>query len=85
MKSITIHNLEEPLLALLRDKAHREGRSINQTAKGILENAVGMRASSSSTHRSDFEEFSGAWSKEDLCEFEKATADLGKVDPREWE
>jgi len=84
MKSLTIHNIEEPLLAMLREKAKKDEKSINQTVKEMIERSVGVKVSSPDSHRSEFEGFSGAWSKGDVQEFEKATRDFEKIDKDDW-
>jgi hypothetical protein len=84
MKAITIHGLDEPLASMLRARARAEGLSLNRTIKMLLEKALGIRPPDKTRHRKDFEAFLGAWSRSELSEFEKAAADLGRVDPEEW-
>ncbi|MBN1129958.1 MAG: hypothetical protein JXA71_13275 [Chitinispirillaceae bacterium] len=84
MKSLTIHNIEDPLLALLREKAQREDKSINQTVKEMMELFVGIKTGRCDKHRSEFEDLFGVWSEEDAVEFKKATKDFEKIDTEEW-
>ena len=84
MKSITIHGIDEPLAKLIKAKALAEGLSVNKTLKKILEEAFGVRPRDKSINRKDFEEFCGAWSKADLSEFDKQTAELRIIDPGDW-
>ena len=84
MKSLTIHNIENPLLSLLRDRARKEGKSINSMVKESLEKMVGMKVSGRNDHKKEFEDLFGVWSEKDLAEFEKATADFGKISVEEW-
>jgi plasmid stability protein len=83
MKSLTIHNIDEPLLALLRDKARREGKSINQTVMEIFEQETGMKAEKQPPHLAEFEGLCGVWTAQDLAEFKKATKDFEKIDVEE--
>lgn len=85
MKSITIHGIDEPLAELLKSKAESEGVSMNKTVKKLLEEALGVKPRPDDAHRGDFEKFCGLWSKADADEFEKNTADFGKVDPGDWQ
>jgi hypothetical protein len=85
MKSITIHNIEEPLEKEIKSKAKAEGLSVNKTIKKILEQAFGVEPKDTRKNRRQFEEFCGVWSKSDLKEFEKATREFREVDPEEWE
>lgn len=84
MKAITIHGLDEPLWALLQERAKEQGASINATVKGILEQALGVKCVRQQPHRTDFEEFCGMWSREEADEFDRTTADDGSVDPNDW-
>lgn len=84
MKSITIHNLEESLLALLHEKANNEGRSINQTVKSILEQTLGIKKNKNPLHLAEFESFCGIWKNKDLEAFEKSTKDFNDIDMEDW-
>ncbi|MBM3953798.1 MAG: FitA-like ribbon-helix-helix domain-containing protein [Planctomycetota bacterium] len=84
MKAITIHGLEEPVWALLQERAKEQGASINATVKGILEQALGVKRVRQQPHRRDFEEFCGMWSPEEADAFGRATIDDRRVDPDDW-
>jgi hypothetical protein len=84
MKAITIHGLDEPLVSLLEARAKAEGLSLNKTVKILLEKALGIKPREPHGHRRDFEMFRGRWTSSDLSEFEKATAELERVDPEDW-
>ena len=84
MKSITIHNIDEPLAELIESKARAEGLSINKTVKKLLEESLGVKPGEKAKHRSDFEEFCGIWSDSELAEFEDAAKDMRKVDREDW-
>ena len=81
MKSITIHNLDDTLNRLLQEKAGQDGTSLNQTIKGLLQEALGI---SKQQKKFDFSEFSGIWTKKESEEFERAVKDFEKIDPRDW-
>lgn len=83
MTSITIHDLDDTLSALIRARARAEGMGLNQTIKRLLEEALGVRASRP-THRKDFEKFCGMWSKEQVSDFKKSIADLERIDAKDW-
>ncbi len=84
MKSITIHNLDDELDARIREKAAREGLSLNKTLKKLLCEALGIKEKGQD-HLHDFLEFSGVWTEKELSEFEKRTSGLGKVDENDWQ
>lgn len=85
MKSITIHNVDEPLVVLIKSKAQSEGISVNKAIKKMLEEAFGVRPRHKGTKREEFKEFFGIWSKSELHEFEKKTKDIRKIDPGDWQ
>lgn len=84
MKSITIHNIEEPLAELLKSKARAEGLSINKTVKKLLEESLGVKPKEKAANIKDFEEFCGIWSDSELADFEEATKDMRKVNREDW-
>ena len=84
MKSITLHKIDDPLLALIKSKARSDGLSINKTVKKILEESLGVRPAPEGAFREDFAEFCGTWSDTDIAEFGERTKDLRKIDPEDW-
>ncbi len=84
MKSLTIHKLEEPLLALLKERAHKEGKSMNQTVKELIETLVGMKAGRHDSHESEFKDLCGVWSAKEVREFENATKTFETIDDEDW-
>lgn len=83
MTSLTIHDLDDSVARLLRQRAKAEGLSLNRTIKRLLEEALGVKPRPGK-HRSDFEKLCGTWSRAELDEFERVTAAQRKVDPRDW-
>ncbi len=81
MKSITIHNLDDKLDKLLKEKAAQDGTSINKTIKELLQQCLGI---SRKQKKSDFSEFSGVWTRKEFEEFEDSTKGFEKVDSRDW-
>lgn len=81
MKSITIHNLDDTLAKLLKEKAAQNDTSLNQTIKKLLEQSLGIYKQS---NKHDFSEFSGVWSKKEFEEFKKSIKDFEKVNRADW-
>lgn len=81
MKSITIHNLDDQLDKLLREKAEQEETSLNKVIKNLLHESLGI---SKQQQKHDFSEFCGVWSKEEFEEFEDSTKDFEKIDSQDW-
>jgi len=83
MTSITVHDLDDTLSTLIRARARAEGKSLNQTIKRLLEEALGVRTTRQ-THRKDFEKFCGMWSREQAAAFRKSISDLERADAEDW-
>jgi hypothetical protein len=84
MKSITIHDLDDLLETLIREKAKEEGLSLNRTVKMLLYKALGQELGNSKDRRVGFAEFCGVWSKADAAEFDRNTRELHEADPKDW-
>jgi hypothetical protein len=84
MKSITIHGLDDPIVKLLKTRAHNEGESLNKTVKKLLEQSLGITSAQTQPHRKEFEGLCGAWGKEEKDRFDRAVSDFEKTDESEW-
>ena len=84
MKSFTIHGVEKPLADLIKDKAESEGLSVNKTIKKVLEEYLGVKPRPERKNISDFNDFCGLWTQDDLNEFENRTSDLREIDHSDW-
>ena len=54
MKSITIHNLEDRLVAMIERIADQEGNSLNKTIKGLLASALGLDPKGNDKRKEEF-------------------------------
>lgn len=84
MKSITIHNLDDPLNTLIREKAKTEGLSLNNTIKKLLAEALGLAPKKGEGRGKDFLDLFGVWSGEEVKEFNKQAGDFEKIDQEDW-
>lgn len=84
MKSITIHNLDDPLERRILERAKKEGKSLNKTIKILLAEALGIREKQSPENRDEFSDLFGSWSASDARSFMKAVKDFEKIDGRDW-
>ena len=84
MKSITIHDLREPLDSLIRKKAKNEGLSLNKTIKKLLTESLGLNPKKEVDHRMEFMDLFGVWTEKDLEEFSRAVQDFEEIDEEEW-
>ena len=84
MNSLTLHALDDQLATHIRRRASELSISMNELAKRILAEGLGIKASSASPRREMFAGFCGSWTEEDLEEFESCTADMRHVDSEDW-
>ena len=84
MKSITIHNLDDPLDTLIREKAKSQGLSLNKTIKKLLAESLGLHPKDDKERQKDFLDLCGSWSKQEASNFTKRIKDLEKIDPEDW-
>jgi hypothetical protein len=85
MKSITIHKLEPDLAEQLEKRAKREGRSLNQTVKGLLRSALGLRKPDPIDHRDDFADLFGSWTPDEASAFDARVQEKRPIDASDWE
>lgn len=85
MKSITLHALDNQLAAQLKRCAEEQSISMNELAKRILAEGLGIKAPvKEAPHHAEFADFCGVWTEKDAQEFEANTADMEKVDQEDW-
>jgi hypothetical protein len=76
----TIRQVPEREDMILREKALKEGRSLNEVALDAL--ARGLGVSGQETRYHDLDELAGTWAKDPA--FDRAIRDMDKVDPELW-
>lgn len=84
MTSITIHGLEDPIDSLIREKARRQGISLNKTIKQLLAESLGISRDITRPQHT-FDDLCGIWSLEELEEFNHNAQEFSVTDPRDWE
>ena len=84
MKSITIHNLEDPLDRLLQERARNQGMSLNKTIKSLLAESLGIRPKKTAGHKDEFMDLFGSWSAADARSFRQTVKDFQKIAAEDW-
>lgn len=84
MKSITIHNLDDSLESLIREKAKKLGISLNKTIQLLLKQALGLNSKKTKGNREEFLDVFAVWSKRDEDEFNKKIKDFTKINKADW-
>lgn len=83
MKSITIHDLDETMGKLIRQKAQSQGMSLNKTIKELLKEPLGI--SKKQLKKDRFDKFYGIWSKKKADEFDKIiNEEFETIDEEGW-
>lgn len=84
MRSITIHDLDEMLDSHIREKARRQGISLNRTIKRLLQESLGIAQTNQQAKKNQFQDLFGVWSDKDEREFNLRTKSFEKVDNKDW-
>ncbi len=84
MKSLTLHALDDQLAGQIKRRASELSISMNELAKRILAEGLGIKRSAESPHKAEFECFCGSWTDSDVHEFEERTDDMRQVDAGDW-
>ena len=78
---LTVRDVPGDVARALEHERRRSGRSLNRTVIDLLARALGLEGGAKSN---GLERLAGAWSKEDLAEFEAATKCFGEIDEAIW-
>ena len=78
----TLRNIPAEIDAALRERARREGKSLNRVALDALTEALGL--GEEQPRRRDIRQFLGTWAEDDP-ELQRALEDPRRIDPELWE
>ncbi len=76
----TVRNVPDALDAALRERARKEGRSLNEVTLQAI--ARGMGFSATRPRQRDLSDLRGTWCEDP--EFDQAIADQDRIDPELW-
>ncbi len=79
---LTVRNVPDDLAHALQQEKRRRGASMNRTVIQLLRRALGLGPSRERDN--GLGRLAGTWSREELEEFESATACFGQIDPELW-
>ena len=87
MKAITVRNLPPEVARAIRDKARKEGLSLNRTVATLLAQATDRgeekRKRKQVLHH-DLDRFFGVWSKKEAEEFDEVLREERQIEPEMW-
>jgi len=84
MTAITLRNIPPKLQEVIRQRAGREGLSLNRTVLRMLEEAAGQRTTAGRALHHDLDHLAATWSDEEAAAFEAALVEQRKIDPELW-
>ena len=84
MKSLTLHAMDDQLADQIKRRANEMSISMNELAKRILAEGLGIKTPAKPPHRDDFACFCGTWDETDLAAFNDRVADMGTVNAEDW-
>ncbi len=84
MTTMTIRGLDDLTINALKEKAKKEGSSVNAALVKLLQEALGIKKKKRTVVYNDLDHLAGTWSDKDHNEFLQATADFAKIDENVW-
>ena len=84
MNTMTIRGLDDLTVKALKEKAKKEGSSINAALIKLVQENLGIKNKKRTVVYNDLDHLAGTWSDKDFKEFFKATADFEKIDKNLW-
>jgi phosphopantetheinyl transferase (holo-ACP synthase) len=81
MGAITVRNLPPAVAKAVKEKARREGLSLNKAVVRLLEEATGQKPRA--TH-DDLDHLAGRWSAKEYEVFMAALDEQRRIDPEMW-
>ncbi|RJQ46345.1 MAG: hypothetical protein C4538_07020 [Nitrospiraceae bacterium] len=84
MGVMTIRGLDDMTIKALREKAKREGTSINAALLKMLRKELGIEKKRHTVVYNDLDHLAGTWGKKDYAEFQKNVKDFEKIDENMW-
>ena len=84
MTTMTIRGLDDLTINALKEKAKKEGSSVNAALVKLLREELGIKKKKRTVVYNDLDHLAVTWSDKDYKEFLQATADFAKIDENVW-
>ncbi|MBI1920009.1 MAG: antitoxin [Geobacter sp.] len=84
MATMTLRGIDDRIAAVLKEKARKEGTSVNALMLRILKESLGIEKKKRGAVYDDLDHLAGTWSKKDAAEFDRAISVFEKVDEDMW-
>ena len=84
MGTMTIRGLDDLTIKALKEKAKKEGTSVNTTLLKLLKENLGLTKKKRTVVYNDLDHLAATWTDIDYREFQKSTEDFEKIDENMW-
>ena len=84
MSTITIRGIDETTARVLKERAKKEGISVNAVLLKTLKESLGLETKNRTVVHTDLDHLAGTWTEKDFSEFQKKIADFETVDEKMW-
>lgn len=84
MSAITLRGVDETTAKILKERAKKEGISVNAVLLKTLRQSLGLEKKKRTAIHDDLDHLAGTWSEKDFTEFQKRIADFESVDEKMW-
>ncbi len=84
MATMTLRGIDEQTAQALKERASRDGISVNAVTLRLLRESLGLEKRRRSVTYSDLDHLAGTWSREEEAEFKRNTAVFEQVDEELW-
>lgn len=85
MAVMTLRGLDDETAKALKERARRDGTSVNAVLVKIVRDYLGMEKKKRGILYDDLNHLAGTWSAGDAADFERNTAAFEKVDIEMWQ
>jgi plasmid stability protein len=82
--SITVRGIDEKTSSVLKEKARRDGLSINALTLRIIKEGLGLEKKRRIAVYDDLDYLAGTWSAQEVADFEQVTSVFEGVDESLW-
>ena len=84
MGAIMIRGIDEATARILKERAEKEGISVNAVLLKTLREFLGLGKKRRTAIYDDLDHLAGTWSEKDFVEFQNRIADFETVDDKLW-
>lgn len=84
MTTMTIRGLDDSIIKAIKEKAKKEGKSVNATLVNIIQEELGFGKKARTRIYTDLDHLAGTWTEKEYKDFLKKVEDFEKIDENLW-